>query len=245
MSDNTFQLAESFFKRRKIVIGILMTAMPVFLLGATLLRTPEGSASAIWPILIGVILVVEVIMVTTASLTMKRVRQLRYVFQEKGIERISGGHRELFPYDDITKVLANYNPNGQLASVKVESPGKSLVAFQLNDMPAFLEQLSLRTSIPGGVTRKNLKVDWDGPLVWLGSFVVAGLVLAVFSSGGYFFREFGSSLIQAGLGFYFVFFNPISKAQGPRFRKFELIIGWLLMGMCVLQIGMKLLHLAR
>jgi hypothetical protein len=162
----------------------------------------------------------------TASKTLRKLSELSvYIFPDR-IERESNKQKEVFFWKDLINAKILEYPNSEIASITLTfERKKKIILFGFEDMGAATRQITQYTSDQSLIHRKKTKINWDNPAIMIfSSILVLVILLAVQGVGEKAYRFF-NVLFFFLFGSYNLIARPISSAQGNRRKKFETIIG--------------------
>lgn len=229
-------------KRRKLVyimVGCLPVAMLLFfsivLYGTGLfLYTLAGFAiSTLLLVILARVIVKEML----AKLAKNEV-----LLTEEALIRQNEGHQESLRFEEIKmlKVLREYN--GRVRVIELKIAKKWVIVHSFLEMDELLTRLLAKvdTTKVKLIDRKVI-LDYYNPFILIPYiFTVTGLIVAA----KFYLKESYdniSLLFPIVFGLYLLLGGPMSNASGKRFRKFELILGPLLLVFGTFTIVMKLL----
>ncbi len=227
MENIVFNYSEKTIKERKKILFLMGIMIPVTML-LTIVFMSIGKDSvdvielAIIFVVVSVFVSLELMLVS--YIMFKKLRSTKLVVCEEGIERIGGKSKEFIKYSDIKKLQVKNDKYGKLLFIKVNAKKRILTIYGFDNMENILNILKENVCEDINISEKQHKVDWNSPFTLvIVMLLTCGILIGMMKFNLSIYRIF-NILFPLVLGGYFLFFKPISKASGARFRIFEIII---------------------
>lgn len=187
-----------------------------------------------------VLVVISLVMTKTMQ---KRMALNELILTDGELVRQNGGVKESVRYDEIkqVKVLREYNGKVRVITVRSANSNLQLHSFLEMDQALF----NILAKVDEGIVKVNdrkIIIDFLNPFIFATYLFILMAVIVV--AMRYFNTLYNnlSLLFPIAFGLYFILGRPISNASGKKFRKFELIVGPLLLVSGTFTIVMKFLN---
>lgn len=236
-------ISEAALKRTRMMSYVMIGFLPFMMLAFSFVFT-FGKNIFIYMLVVSgaVTLSIAALSLFMTHRLMKKMAQSRLVLGPELI-RENGEFREVIRYEDIKslKVIREYNGDVRLIKVKTES--RTVV------LHSFIEMELVYINIIGRVDEERVKVtdrkvviDLLNPFIFLAYLIL--FTAAVLFIIKYFsqFYNYLTLIFPLIFGSFLLFGKPMSNASGKRFRKFELIVGPLLLATGLFTIVMKMFN---
>ena len=225
-------------ERKKIIYWMTGMMIPLMIAIAYFVASLKGITDfKLMAIIIAVtlpLLVAEVFIVST--ITFKKLSELTLILGDTSLERRGGNHAEEIRYSDIKHVMVKRNTRGKIMFVKIGTVAKTINLAGFEDMETVLLHIQnniLETVEPDS---KQYKIDWNSPIIIVLIMILTAAVLLLLMKNSYSIYNIVNIMIVLCIPVVFLFFRPLSKNAGQRFRKFEIIISIILLICAVLMI---------
>ncbi len=226
-----FKISDKMINQRKKVLIAMTVAMPIMLVFFAKLALDGNSIedpSLLYKILAVVCIGFVIEMIVVSKIMLKKIKTLKFTFTETAIERVSGKFTEVIAFSDITKVKVVRAPSSEIVMISLNSGRKKIVAASLDNMDQLLD-IILENVDEKIVSKKTWKVNWNSPLSTIISMIVTALIIAVLMKVDLNLYNVFNKVFMTAFALYFIIFKPISRSAGKRFRKFEIILGSLML----------------
>lgn len=223
-----YSFSEKVIKQRRqlmiivtIAILLLVPTMEVSMMGLQ-----EFLASGILiKITAGILVFITIEVIVVGYVMLKKVKKMQLTVNEDAIIRSGGKKDEVISFDQITSMKVVRNPKDEIVMIKLKLGKKPVIIWGVEDLDSIEAVLEEKVSNVDSISKKKWKVDWNSPLMTVVLiFVMSSVMILIMKQDGNV-GKIVNAFISIGLGVYFIFFKPLSKASGKRFRAFELIVG--------------------
>lgn len=226
----TYLMSEEALWERKrnnyIMMALMPIAMTLFAILTTSVKNNQVDYGFVFKIIIPISAFIIAEMLIVTHVMIKKIKCLSIVMDETGFSRVNKKNSERYDFANIESVTAVYNPSKtRLMQLKCKGKKCNIILAGFDNMEELKEHF-IKAEVQ--IKEKNMKADWNSPLmivvVFVGTLAVMSLIMMLKGS----FYDIFSQLFQIGFGLYLIGFKIISKTSGAKFRKFELILGGLL-----------------
>lgn len=227
MENTVFKYSEKTIKeKKKILIAMGMMIPFIIILTVVVMSVGRGSINVfkLARFIIPCIAFITLEIILVSYFIFKKLRSTSLVVSTDGIERIGGKSKEFIKYSDIKNLQIKNDKYGKLLFIKLSTDKRKVTIYGFDNMEIILKRLKENVAENFNISEKQYKVDWNNPIaVVIIMIVTIGLLLPLmrFNEGAY--RVF-NMIFPLALSTYFLFYKPISKAAGTRFRIFEIVI---------------------
>ncbi|WP_160689773.1 hypothetical protein [Clostridium sp. C2-6-12] len=227
MENTVFKYSEKTIREKKKILLTMGMMIPFIVILTVLVMSMGRGTINIFKLarfIIPCIIFITLEIVLVSYLMFKKLRSTSLVVSTEGIERIGGKSKELIKYSDIKKFQIKNDKYGKLLFIKLSTDKRKVTIYGFDNMEIILKSLKENVDENFNISEKQYKVDWNNPLAVVIIMIVTIcllLPLMRFNEGAY--RVF-NMIFPLALSTYFLFYKPISKAAGTRFRIFEIVI---------------------
>ena len=241
MENMVFKYSEKTIKERKKILLVMAIMMPVIIiLTVIVMSVGKGSINVfkLAIIIIPCIIFITLEIILVSYFMFKKLRSTSLVVSTDGIERIGGKSKEFIKYSDIKKFQIKNDKYGKLLFIKLSTDKRKITVYGFDNMEDILKILKENVAENFNISEKQYKVDWNSPIaVVIIMIVTIGILLPLMRFNISIYKVF-NILFALALSIYFLFYKPISKAAGARFRLFEIVIsGIMILGTILNFIG--------
>ena len=241
MENMVFKYSEKTIKERKKILLVMAIMMPVIIiLTVIVMSVGKGSINVfkLAIIIIPCIVFITLEIILVGYFVFKKLRSTSLVVSTDGIERIGGKSKEFIKYSDIKKFQIKNDKYGKLLFIKLNTDKRKIIIYGFDNMEIILKSLKENVAENFNISEKQYKVDWNNPIaVVIIMIVTIGILLPLMRFNISIYKVF-NILFALALSIYFLFYKPISKAAGARFRIFEIVIsGIMILGTILNFIG--------
>ncbi len=224
--ESTYNISEEFISKMKRNYLYMMISIPLGIIatGVYLLMQDTNSNPNI-PLFVGifgfVIAIIEGEIFIISRVMLKKIKQNQIIIGENFIQRKAKKLEDPIYFQDIKKIHIKKEKSGKISYIDLATQHKKIRLYGIESLEEIANVLEENKG-DSSIKEDSLKMNYDNPVVYGVTFVVA-LVIVIF------FEELKglpvSDLISGVIAIWILFFKPISKAQGKRFRIFEIIVG--------------------
>jgi hypothetical protein len=242
MSKKTFSYSESeIIKRKNILIA--------FILGLPMVILPFIFSSNRWKeamIVAGILLCLLVFFfLVMMHFLIRSLRQRQLTIEENRLVVKHGGAIvQEIRWDGVITVKKHLNPLGELRAIDLTSSStKPFCVGGFESLSTIMQQIE--SHLPPGtrIVTKQTSVEWENPILLYSVVVTGGVLLGIlYRTGGSFLFQNIVGVYQLCFGGFLLFYAPISR-QNPKSRKWELLLGGLMIGSVLLKIVAVLLNI--
>lgn len=217
-----FTISEEFIRKTKKTYLYMLISMPLGIAAASLIFSWGRSylLEILIPILAIVILFIEIEILVISKVMLSKVRKNQLLLSELQMQRISGKTEQPLLYADIREIVIRREKDTSIRFIKLTASGnRKITVFGFEQM----EQIALHITerAPGAsVVEKTYRYNYNSGKAYALIFCAALLGFL------FLFQKVSSRLYYVfliGGGVWFLLGKPVSRAQGDRFRIFELI----------------------
>jgi hypothetical protein len=227
MENIAFKYSEKTIKERKKVLLVMAIMMPVIIILTSIAMLAGKGSINIFKlaiIIIPCIVFVTLEIVLVSYFMFKKLRSTSLVVYTDGIERIGGKSKEFIKYSDIKKFQIKNDKYGKLLFIKLNTDKRKIIVYGFDNMEDILKILKENVGENFNISEKQYKVNWNSPIaVAIIMIVTISILLPLMRFNISIYKDFNILFIIA-LSIYLLFYKPISKAAGARFRIFEIVI---------------------
>lgn len=229
MEDRVFSFSEKEIKKRGKNIYLIMALMPIVMIATIyVLNRNRGGEVDYTPLIIiflGISVFVEVEMLIVSKLMFSKLRKLKLVLNDGGFIRTANNREEKVSYNEINKIDVKYNVDGSICFIKIKYKNKIISINGFENLDEILDTLKKNLLESVEVKEKRYRINWNNPIiliVWMAIVTVVILAIMGIGRGAYAIFNF---VFMLDIALAALFFKPISKSAGVRFRKWEVIFG--------------------
>lgn len=240
MENKEFGFTEKEIKIRKKKMYVIMVMLPIIML-LTMVVVNMNQGGDIGDIDFTVLAVVSIFLEAEMLILIKvifsKLRKLKLIITEEGFIRTAKGKEEKVLFSDIIKVNTKYYPDGDICFIKIKHRHGVISINGFESLDYILNTIKQNLPESTVVEEKKYKINWNNPIiliVWM--LIAAFIVLAIAEASSKAYSIF-SFIIMLSIAIVVLFFKPVSKASGIRFRKFEIIIGVLIIILEILKVA--------
>lgn len=227
MENIVFNYSEKTIKERKKILLVMAIMIPfIIILTSIVMSVGKGSINVfkLALIIIPCIIFITLEIILVSYFMFKKLRSTSLVVSTDGIERIGGKSKEFIKYSDIKKFQIKNDKYGKLLFIKLSTDKRKITVYGFDNMEIILKSLKENVAENFNISEKQYKVDWNSPIaVVIIMIVTIGILLPLMKFNFSIYKIF-IILFPIALSVYFLFYKPISKAAGARFRIFEIVI---------------------
>lgn len=224
----TFTISEEFLKKTKKTYLYMLISMPLGIVAATFLITDWDQPyilNILIPVMAAVVVFLEIEILIIGKVMVSKIKKNRLVIDEQGVQRISGKSEQPVSFADLKEIVIRREKDSSIRFIKLTSvSNKKITIFGFEHMDQIAAHLTSHASA-AAVTEKTYRYNYNSGGAY--ALIFCATLLACL----FLFRQVGMEVyyvFMIGLGVWFLVFKPISRAQGTRFRLFELICGGLI-----------------
>ena len=239
MDLQTYTISEAFIKKTKRTYLCMYLFIPIGIFAmATLLLFADGDTYS-WPLFIKIFIVmtlfIEIELFIVSKIMLKKVKENTLTIGPDFLQR--SGKKTDYPiaFQHIQKLHIKKEATGTIAYINIQTSSQSIRLCGFNNLEEIAELLK-NHAVQASIKESQYKLDYNHPALFA---LIFFFLLAIFYLFDNHLSIPLSDLVSLGLGIWFIIFKPVSKAQGQRFRLFEIIIGSLI----VLGMGIKYLSM--
>ena len=163
---------------------------------------------------------IEILITVVKRIMIKKMREIEILVTDEGIERVGGSFRESLPFSDISRVLVITDPKGKLMMVRLTGTAVTMDIADYDDTDSLVTLL--KTKIDPTLFTERKSSSWKVLLQTIGLTVGVVFFAIIVHQAGFDFPI--DRIIQLLSGIFILFYKPISRSRGERFRKLELVI---------------------
>jgi|GEM_PF-7097208 len=239
MENVVFKYSEKTIKERKKILLVMAIMIPfIIILTAIVMLAGKGSVNVfkLARIIIPCIVFITLEIILVGYFVFKKLRSTSLVVSIDGIERIGGKSKEFIKYSDIKKFQIKNDKYGKLLFIKLSTDKRKVTIYGFDNMEIILKNLKENVDENFKISEKQYKVDWNSPIaVVIIMIVTIGILLPLMRFNSSTYKIF-NILFPLALSTYFLFYKPISKAAGARFRIFEIVISCIMILAIILEL---------
>lgn len=237
MENVVFNYSEKTIKERKKIMLVMGIMMPVIMiLTVIVLLYGKGSVNVLKLALfiVPAILFLSLELVIVSYVMFKKLRSTSLTVSTDGVERVGGKSKEFIKYSEITKFQVKSDKFGKLLFIKLNVGKKVVTIYGFDNMELILKSLKENVVETLIISEKQYRVDWNSPVTAVIIMILTiGVLLPMMKFNISMYKIF-NMIFPLALGLYFLFYKPISKAAGARFRIFEIVISCLMIPAAIL-----------
>lgn len=230
MDPQIYSISDAFIKRTKRIylcmyflfpIGILLTVAFLFFTGDN-----QDNPSLLIGITVGITLFIELELLIVSKIMLKKVKENTLTIGDDFLQRT--GKKTEYPvyFKDIQKLYIRKEVTGAICYINIRTSAQTLRLYGFENLDT-IKEILLTSAPQATVKERQYKMDYNHPIALIVIFFITLGVITLFN---YMWSISLSNLITLGFGVWVLFFKPISKAQGQRFRILEIICGILMIG---------------
>lgn len=232
-ADKVFKFSEETVKQIKKRYWIILCALPILMIAFSYFspRAHGLNKTAYYGCVAFGIFMVELIILIQAPIMIKKMRELTLSISDESMERSGGKALEKVIYKEIQRLVIMEKASGQIESIRVSyANGKNLVLHGYENMESMVEKIRSKVTDPSLVQTKRRRLNWNEPIVIVTSMALTFIaILLIQNIGGANAYNVFNIGFQSIFGAVLLLHGPISRNAGQRFRKFEIIIGVILL----------------
>lgn len=230
MGNQVFGFSEDTLKERKRNTFTVMAMMPLLMIIFVLIFT-GGSSIQYKNVIIIIAITVPIIMIEMIivyKMMIKKIKEMKLIIQDDCFKRVGGKFSENISYKSIDEILVKRDKNGKILVMEVKSNNIKVNLLGFEDMEKILSLLSGNIKNKSFITEKTYKISYKDPMIVILIMILTmTLIIALVKTDVNSYRIF-SDIFPFAFGLFVIFFKPISKNAGSRFRILEIIISILL-----------------
>jgi hypothetical protein len=187
-----------------------------------------------------------ILIIVQNSYIFSRWRQMTLYVETDGLVREAGAVRQKVLWDSITKVRFRHSPRDELRAIEVYTPnGSPVTLFGYEPMSEIAGLIKDRVPATAQIETKRQWLDWENPLIVAAGILTAGLVFEALRriAGQAIFVNL-SSLASIAFGIFFLTYGPLSRTN-PNLRKWEVVLGALIIMLTSIGLIIKVVELSR
>ncbi len=221
----TYTISDEFIKRTKYIYLTIMIMLPVGIIGILFLTLGPtdllNTGNFIFYLTSGIIIFLELELLTISRIMLKKIKQNTLTIEETFLQRKSKILESPLEFKSIKKLTIKYNPNNSVNFIDIKAPNQSIRLCGFENMEEIAPILKTNAS-HAEITEHTYKLNYNSPVVCIVIFFVSILCFYLVDSKS---RLPINDIFSVGLALWMLLFKPISKAQGKRFRAFEIVCG--------------------
>lgn len=230
MDPQIYSISDAFIKRTKrtylcmyflVPIGILLTVAFLFFTGDN-----QANPSLLIGITVRIIVFVELELFIVSKIMLKKVKENTLTLGDDFLQRTSKKTESPLYFKDIQKLYIRKEVTGTVSYIDIRTSAQTVRLYGFENLDT-IKEILLTSAPQATVKERQYKIDYNHPIAFIVIFVIALGGITLFE---YTWSVSLNNLINLGLGVWILFFKPISKAQGQRFRILEIICGILIIG---------------
>ncbi|GKX65389.1 hypothetical protein [Inconstantimicrobium mannanitabidum] len=244
MENKEFGFSEKEIKRRKKNKYVIMVMLPIIMLLTMVVvnMNQDGNIDftdftdlAFVSIFVGVF--VEAEMLILIKVIFSRLRKLKLIITEEGFIRTAKGKEEKVLFSDIIKVNTKYYTDGDICFIKIKHRHGVISINGFDSLEDILNTIKQNLPESTVVEEKKYKINWNNPIILIVWMLIAAFIVLAIAEGSSIAYSILSFIFMVSIALVALFFKPISKSSGIRFRKFEIIIGVLIIILEILKVS--------
>ena len=239
MDSQAYAISDAFIKKTKRTYLCMYIFIPIgiFLMAALLLFADgdTDNLSLFIGIFIGITAFVEIELLIVSKIMLKKVKENTLTIGSDFLQRSGKKAEDPIAFQHIQKLYIKKEAIGTIAYINIQTSTKTIRLCGFENLEEIADLLKA-TSVNASIKESQYKLDYNHPVMFALIFFFSLAVFYLFNAN---LSLPLSDLVCLGMGIWFLLFKPVSKAQGKRFRLFEIIVGALI----VLGIGMQYLSM--
>ena len=243
----TFGFSERFLADRQRLTYVIAATIVVLILLETLITAHfHVQRLALFALIFVIVAAAIVILIIVQNrYIFSRWRQMSLYVGPDAFVREAGAVRQEVHWDSITKVRFRHNPRDELRSIEVFTPnGSPLMLFGYEPMSEIGGLIKDHVPATTQVEIKRHWLDWENPLIMVAGILTGALVFeAIRQMGSQVIFVSMSALVQTAFGILFLVYGPLSRIN-PNLRKWEVILGALLIMLTSIMLIIKVVELS-
>ncbi len=239
MDSQVYAISEAFIKKTKRTYLCMFIFIPIgILLMATLIFFTDGDIQdiSLWIVIFTVItLLAELEIIIISKVMLKKVKENTLTIGPDFLQRTGKKTESPLYFKHIQKLYIKKEATNNIAYIDVRTDAQTIRLCGFENLED-IKNLLIVNAPQASIKESQYKLDYNHPTIFALTFFVALII--------FFFFKYQLSIplndiFSMGFGVWILFFKPISKAQGQRFRLVELICGLII----VLSFGIQYLSL--
>jgi len=239
MDLQTYAISDSFIKKTKRTYLCMYLFIPIgiFLMATLLLFANDDfyNLPLFLGIIIGIAIFIEIELLIVSKIMIKKVKENTLTIGPDFLQRSGKKAEHPIAFQHIQKLYIKKEAIGTIAYIHIQTNDQSIRLCGFENLEEIAELLKAQ-AVKASIKESQYKLDYNQPALFALTFFFAIAVFYLFDTH---LSLPLSDLVSLGLAIWFLLFKPVSKAQGQRFRLFEIIVGAII----VLGIGIKYLSM--
>lgn len=240
MENKEFGFSEKEIKRRKKNMYVMMVMLPVIMLLTVVVlnmnKSGDMDIAALAVVLIIASVFVEVEMLILTKVIFNKLRKLKLIITEEGFIRTAKGKEERVLFSDITKINTRYFTDGNICFIKVKHRHGVISINGFESLDEIFNTIKQNLPESTVIEEKKYKIDWNNPIILIVWMLIAAFIMLAIMGGSSKAYSIFNFIFMLVIALAALFFKPVSKASGVRFRKVEIIFGVVVIALDVLSV---------
>lgn len=226
---------DSYLKKRKINLILIFILMSGALYGYPYIMGKVVDYAFYFKIvsIINVFIALEYFLI--GFFLFRKLKKSSMKFDENSIVRKSGKNSEFYRYDEVEKVNIKYKEGNIPEIITIKVARKKVMLCGFSDMEKIADILKEKID-SSKIIEKNMKIDWNNPLLVVIVFVVTFAVLLVIQNANFTAYDVINKVIMFSLGIYFIIYRPLDRSIGGKLIIGDYILGALLIIMSLVSL---------
>ena len=229
METQVHPMAEAFIKKTRRTYLCMLILVPIgILLTASLMLYNTGSLEDTFlfvGIFVGITAFIELEIFIISRIMLKKIKENTLTIGTDFLQRAGKKSEHPIEFKHIQKLYIKKEKNKEIAYIEIQTSTQKIRLCGFENLTAIADLLMTQAT-QAELKEKNYKFDYNHPVILLLTFF-GTLFICYFSLTKFSLAL--SDVISVVIGIWLLFFKPISKAQGARFAKLELILGILIL----------------
>ncbi len=227
MEKLTYHFSEKIIKERKKIMNVMMIMMLLLIIFFAYVGANEHGSVDFTMMAIIFAIAVPIIIIefkVISHFMFKKLRETTLVIEEDKFVRIGGKFKEEVLFSDIDSIKVIRDKFNKIALIKLETKKKAMNIYGLDNMDGIADILNDHLPSKAMKNEKKYKVNWNSRGLLIGIMVATALVILLMMKVNLGLYQVFNMVFPLALAIYFLWYKPISKNAGSRFRIFEIII---------------------
>ena len=237
MDSQTYAISDAFIKKTKRTYLCMYIFIPsgIFLMSALLLFANGGidNMALFLGVFIGITAFIEIELLIVSKMMLKKVKENTLTIGPNFLQRFGKKAEYPIEFQHIQKLYIKKEATGTIAYINIQTSAQTIRLCGFENLEEIAEILKAN-AVQASIKESQYKLDYNHPAMFALIFFIALFVFYLFNAK---LSIPLNDLVFFGFGIWFLLFKPVSKAQGKRFRLFEIIVGALI----ILSIGIEYL----
>ena len=243
MAEKTYPVSDAELKKAGRLTMMQLAFMPLVIGLILFVGFPHGLSIQFKVIVFFVTMaLVGLIFAVTVPITQKKMKDAELLLDDEKLVRVSGGLREEILFSEVKKAKHIYMAGRDINALKLLHGGRWLSFNIFGNMGEIIEHVKAKLEEQGTeFLSVKKKLDLSNPLICFLYYLVFGLVMALIIRFNRDLYDYINVIIILLAGFFVLVYGPISRSAGKKFRKFELVVGPLLIGLGIINLVLRML----